>query len=143
MSFSSPVQHELNTLFLGEKIGEGEFRAVYEHGFDPSLVVKIEDDVRRVFCNVAEWQLWQEAQSRPSIARWLAPCVAISQSGSVLIQKRTKPVTKMPDEMPDIFCDMHLGNVGRYRGRVVVHDYAFHRLADKALRTLNMRSPIR
>lgn len=119
------TQGELNDLFVGDEIARGTYRTVYAHALDPTLVIKIEH-AARCFCNAAEWDIWGEIRDRPEIARWFAPCVAISFSGSVLIQKRTAPLTKLPAQLPNFLCDIKPANFGRYRGRVVAHDYGNH-----------------
>jgi hypothetical protein len=127
------VQHELNCLLLGDRLGAGQFREVYAHATDPSLVVKLELSNSKAFSNAMEWELWQEVQYCPDIARWFAPCVDISHSGSVLIQKRTKPITKLPAMLPNLFTDLKPANFGRYKGNVVAHDYANNRFISNAL----------
>lgn len=133
------VQLDLNDLFIGDYISRGEYRSVYACGLDPSLVVKIEPRDTKRFCNQIEWGTWKEAEAGyPEIAKWLAPCKSISAQGSVLLQARTKPIKKLPKELPDIFADVKLENFGLYKGRIVCHDYGNNRIWDKALKRFKM-----
>jgi len=133
--FHSTVAQEFFYLFCGEQIGEGQFRQVYRHGTDPSLVVKF-DLTNAGFHNVQEWLLWREAEDCGyDIRHWLAPCCAISQSGSVLIQQRTDslPRASLPAWVPSVLTDLKPDNWGLLDGRPVCHDYALTLLYDKAL----------
>jgi len=132
------VQMELNDLFVGDLIGAGTYREVYAHALDPSLVVKVELRPRG-FSNVAEWEVWQESEGYPDIRRWLAPCVAISFSGSVLVQRRTQPITRLPKELPDFLCDIKRSNFGRIGRQVVAHDYGNHPHYTRSFRRWRMR----
>lgn len=113
-------------LIVGDRIGSGCYRDVYECLLDPSLVVKVEKDVS-CFHNVREWANWQELCEAPAWRKWVAPCEAISPQGKYLLQSRTKPVTlsALPEKVPAFFTDKKVGNWGRLPdGRVVCHDYA-------------------
>lgn len=131
--FPECVQGEFNDLILGDLLGEGSFRKVYALPFAPHLVAKIELRASGEFENVAEWHVWNELQNTPW-ARWLAPCEAISFNGSVLIQRRTQPIARLPKEVPSFMCDLKPANFGRLSGRVVAHDYGHHRLFTRGLR---------
>lgn len=128
--FSLPpsLQLDFNNLFVGDRIGAGYSRTVYEHALDPNLVIKIETADTRDFANPSEWNLWRQSADYPEVRRWLAPCLHISPNGTVLIQARTTPVKRMPKELPDFFTDVKLANLGLYKGRIVVHDYALTRM---------------
>lgn len=115
---------ELENFILGEKLGQGAYRAVYVYRPDPTLVIKVET-LNRAFANVHEWDIWQRfAPGRNK--RWLAPCVEISDHGTFLLQKRTTPITKreMPKAIPSFLTDEKAVNWGRLDGKVVCHDYA-------------------
>ena len=111
-------------LFLGKKLGSGIARDVYEF-VDPAMVVKVaRDDYPGERQNVAEWLTW-ECVEYTELAKWFAPCVLISKSGSLLLQKRTQPVStqELPTHVPSFFTDLKLENWGRLGKRVVCHDY--------------------
>lgn len=135
---SEGVLDEFVNLMIGDMIGEGAFRKVYECKLDPSLVVKIENTANREFPNVHEWAIWQEVEFHDILSKWYAPCVQISHSGSVLLQKRTKPLRKMPEMVPELFADVKRENFGLYQGRPVMHDYGNHSFYDIAKRKFRM-----
>lgn len=116
---------DFERLFLGKHLGTGAFRAVYEHGLDPKAVIKAELN-EECFHNVNEWIVWNDLRFRQDAAKWLAPCIAISPGGHILVQARTKPITKaqMPTKVPRFLTDIKTDNWGLYRGRPVCHDYA-------------------
>ncbi|CCG43263.1 hypothetical protein [Magnetospirillum molischianum] len=131
------VQHEFNDLLLGDKLGSGCYRDVYELAINPRLVMKIEIRDSRQFCNVCEWEVWNELRGT-EWEKFLAPCRWISHSGSVLIQERTEPITKLPTQLPSFMTDIKLSNLGKIGRRVVAHDYAFHKFFTRGLKGVKM-----
>ena len=129
---------QIYCMMLGDYIGCGAHRHVYKHGYDDTLVVKLECKVGS-FQNVIEWETWQSVQST-DLAKWFAPCVAISANGEVLVQRRTTPATKYPDKIPAFFTDTKLGNYGVLVPRTgdpeeqfVCHDYGLHLMLEKGM----------
>lgn len=131
------VKHDgLRGLLLGERLGYGQNRIVYECGFDPSLVVKVELGTTHRQ-NFAEWQLWtvvseaatdSEGDARrrfKELQRWLCPVVRLSEYGGFLVMRRTQPIpeAKLPKRMPAPLFDFKPANFGLLDGRVVCHDY--------------------
>jgi hypothetical protein len=126
---------ELCNMVLGEKIGTGAYRDVYANALDPELVVKVEMQ-KGSFANILEWEFWQHNRHEPSVRKFLAPCVHISDSGLVLIQRRTYPLSSkksLPKKVPSIIDDVHEGNWGHlgFGGPVVCHDYGNLNLSQK------------
>lgn len=123
-AWGETVQLECIGLMLGERLGAGISRTVYECAIDPKFVVKVEPQGRQ-FANIMEWEIWT-ALSGTAAARWLAPCRTISACGSVLIQARTQPLrrSELPDHMPLWLTDFKQSNYGKLKGKVVCHDYA-------------------
>lgn len=117
-------------LLLGDYIGAGSFREVYKMRFVENYVIKIETG--KTFYNVAEWEAWQECPTE--LARWLAPCIHISDCGTCLIQARVTPVKRRPVKIPNWLDDNKLGNWGKYKGRLVCCDYGHHRLLKNSFR---------
>ncbi len=132
------VQCEFNDLMLGEKLGQGEFREVYEFRPDPSLVVKLELTDTKRFSNVHEWVIWNEVEDNPKLAKWFAPCKWISHSGSVLIQKRTEPIRRLPTMVPNLMADAKVENWGPYNGKPVMHDYGNHSFFEQATKRFRL-----
>lgn len=145
---SNFLNHELFNLVCGDVLGSGVARTVYEHRFDPTVVLKFEG-TRGSFQNVLEWETWQSVK-HSNLAHWFAPCIAISPNGAVLVQRRTTPPRNYPDLIPAFFTDTKLTNFGMlvpedadgdFRGeggQFVCHDYGLHLLLEKGL-TKRMR----
>lgn len=135
------VALDLVGMMLGKKLGEGQFREVYELAIDPSKVIKLECGAGD-FQNAMEWELWDEVRWTQH-ARWFAPCHAISACGSVLLMERTTPLVKPPPKttrIPAYLADTKLENFGRIGNRIVCHDYARNLLVSHGL-TSRMRKP--
>lgn len=117
---------ELRSAVLGELLGQGTGRQVYLCKVNSDLVVKIEENSRS-FQNVEEWQAWDWVSrgGAPDMAQWLAPCEFISNSGSVLVQRRVEPLRRgdLPAKVPAYLADLKLENFGMLNGRVVCCDY--------------------
>ena len=118
------INKEIYGTVVGKQIGRGMSRSVFVYALDPTLVIKIEDKSQS-FQNVREWEYWQENKDYKPIAQWLAPCVAISPCGSVLIQKRvhTLDQSRYPKTIPQFFSDTKYQNFGLLNGKFVCFDY--------------------
>lgn len=122
--WSRNVCEQVVDTMLGECIGTGIGRAVFEVAFNEHIVAKVENRARS-FQNVAEWLLWQDVADTAA-RKWFAPCHGISASGIVLIQARTDPIPRdRKVKVPDWFTDNKRANFGLYEGRVVCHDYGY------------------
>ena len=113
----------------GEKIGFGQYRDVYELKDNPRYVVKVERDMSTGrFCNATEYVNWCDLRFRKSIKPWLCPCVRITETSQVLIQKRAKPIEsidQLPKQVPAIFTDLKRSNWGILNKRPVLLDYPY------------------
>lgn len=110
---------------IGDKIGYGMSRGVYNWNPDGSLVTKIELGEGKWFQNIVEWKIWEELQYHTILKEWLAPCTGISEDGKILWQKRTEKclISKLPKYIPSCFTDEKASNWGMYKGKIVCHDY--------------------
>lgn len=127
--FEGVIPIDLFSLMCGKWLGGGISRGVYVLGTDPSLVIKIET-ANSSFQNAMEWEVWNVLERDDTDAmNWFAPCHYISPCGTILIQARTKPLDKSqaPKKVPVFFTDIKYQNFGMYDGRVVAHDYGFHK----------------
>lgn len=122
--------HDMFSMLIGPKIGEGCSRAVFTAQHDPDYVVKVETRPWRnypEFHNVQEWCTWDKAT--PKQRKWLAEPTRISPCGRVMIQKKTEPtediLADLPKLIPQVFCDTKLDNWGLLDGRFVCHDYGY------------------
>ena len=108
---------------LGEQLGSGMSRQVCIHPTDKNKVIKIENS-KSHFQNVIEWEMWQRYKNTQKVARWLAPCYAISHSGTFLVMERVKDIEKPPHQLPTFLNDHKLTNFGKMPdGRIVARDY--------------------
>lgn len=111
-------------MMCGEYIGGGLYRNVFRSRLNPDEVIKVEME-GGCFSNVHEWEVWQQVQFAPALAKWFAPCKFISPAGSVMIQARTTPCAKkdLPEKVPGFLTDLKVENWGWLGDRVVCHDY--------------------
>ena len=108
---------------LGEKIGEGESRAVYDYILDDRYVVKIAKKYPNN--NINEYETWQLVKEAPNLSKWFAKVKVISPCGHIMLQRKTKPCNFLPDKLPNFFTDIKADNFGYIGTRFVCHDYAF------------------
>lgn len=122
--FGGDVLRELAAFMLGDKLGRGMSRSVFNHPHDPTKVIKVENSASN-FQNVKEWELWQEVRYMKGIARWLAPCHYISYSGTFLVMEKTADLSpkQIPKKLPAFLTDHKAENFGTINGRVVCRDY--------------------
>ena len=122
-------------MLLGPLIAEGGSRKVYECALDPTLVVKL--DPFSPYSNRLENFIWNESRWKPDVQKWLAPVVSISDSGRILIQKRTTPLdhSKYPKRLPAFLTDTKYVNYGMLGKQFVCHDYDLTRIAEVGLST--------
>ncbi len=137
--FENTISKDLMTLVVGEKIGYGMARHVYEYLPDPSLVIKFEIGSKS-FQNVIEWETWQRVQWVKKIHEWFAPCVKISDCGTILLQKKThgKDRSKYPDRIPAYLTDTKFSNYGFIGNHLVCHDYGTNTMLENGM-TQRMR----
>jgi hypothetical protein len=110
---------------LGDKIGEGAYRAVYSFDMIPDTVIKVTNSEEP--CNILEMAVWNSVKDT-KYAKWFAPCLFISPEGGFLIQKRCvamKYEDKIPIRIPSFFTDIKHDNWGFIDGKLVCHDYQF------------------
>ena len=120
---SHSVLLEFVHFMTGKFIGGGMSRQVFEHPTDHTKVIKLEDSQKH-FQNVLEWELWNEVKDTPEISRWLAPCHAISYSGTFLIMSRAEDLAQGEKPLlPAFLTDHKIENFGRIKGKIVCRDY--------------------
>lgn len=129
---------------VGPEIGRGATRTVYHHRFDPDVVVKVCENSTHWHQNLMEWEAWMQIKRKPKVARWFAPCVAISQCGRIMIQKRAHDlnINDVPKMLPHFMDDFSVGNFGRYQNRIVARDYGtvlFGAFEDRINKPLTMK----
>ena len=113
-------------LICGEKIGSGLYRDVYVLKGYPEYVVKVEvDPSTGTFANVLEWNNYLMHGPWIFLGPWLAGCVAINETGRVLIQQRIEHRGPYPGKIPRMFTDLKRANFGYIGERFVCCDYSF------------------
>ena len=135
------TSREFFDVMVGDHIGSGAFREVFHMRNDPTVVIKFEMTAQS-FHNVFEWQLWQRLVSlKNPLKVWLAPCIDISASGGVLLQRFAEDIldTELPSKVPSFFTDMAPRNWGRYKKKIVCRDYGSTKLIDVACTDTEMR----
>lgn len=117
-------ERELESVLCGSLIAEGSARKVYHCKPNSRLVVKIERAARS-FQNVAESEIWSFVMGDKEMQKWFAPCVFISNAGTVLIQDKVEPLRQrdLPKSLPAFLVDLKIENFGVLDGRVVCCDY--------------------
>jgi hypothetical protein len=121
------VSSDLITCLVGEKIGSGCYRTVYEYNLDKKYVIKIEP--LNTNCNVTEYMLWNEIRGLTGnlawVKDWFAPVKWISPNGRVLVMQRTKVDYKKekPKKIPKFMWDVKEDNFGWIGNKFVCHDY--------------------
>jgi hypothetical protein len=134
------VNDALNWM-CGDIIAEGAYRKVFPYGPDPSrFVVKWEKGVTR-FCNITEYQIWEEL-CETEIGKWLAPVRSLSPCGIWLLQERCMPMglADRPKRVPEFFADIKPENWGLLGGKPVCFDYGNHALFTKAARRSRLKT---
>lgn len=145
--YIGPLKNSVMSMFVGDKIGSGSSRDVYNVLHDQSLVMKVETSAR-TFHNQTEYLIWQEVRDWP-ISDWFAPCVAIDSYGNVLFQKKTKGFDSERDfraaitrtrggVIPKVFDDIHYANFGLLNGAVTCHDYGYHGFFEQVARDMSI-----
>jgi hypothetical protein len=125
--FGTTLNREFFHLIVGQTLGAGEFRIVFEHLHRDDLVLKFETHAQS-FQNIAEWDFWNDNKKNKRVAQWLAPCEFISPCGIILAMKKTiRPVpADYPKTVPEFLTDLKRTNFGMYEGRLVAHDYGLY-----------------
>lgn len=127
------IGYDFLDFFMGDYLGKGYSRSVFEHKKDKKLVVKI--DINSKGSNFAEWETWKTVKGTKH-EKWFAPCMSISDNGKILIQQKCKPIEyfhTIPKMIPAYFNDVHMKNFGIYNGRLVCFDYALNNLLKMGL----------
>src|SRR6185437_13604034 len=136
--FKTTLSRDVSDMILGAHIATGATRMVYAHATQSDAVVKLEN-IANSFCNIYEEQVWYHVKDT-EFAQWFAPVLRISPNGTVLVMRRTMPVSinDLPKHVPAFFTDLKAENFGRMDGRIVCHDYGFHRFIERGM-TKKMR----
>ena len=119
------VMLEFTRFFLGDYLGKGVSRYVFDFKFNKNFVVKI--DISNWNANNAEYNIWEFVQHYPNLARWFAPVDKMSRCGRVLLQRKCKTDLKKelyPKKIPTFIGDVKYDNFGMLNGKIVCLDYS-------------------
>lgn len=130
--------------FIGNRIGEGCSRTVYEYTLDPKYVVKIPNSINGFSNNLIEFEIYGLLKGTEQ-DKWLAESKWCSSDGSVLIQRKTKEIgpKDLPDNLPSFFTDIKPSNFGKIGRQIVCHDYAASLLRFVALTNLKKTQKVK
>lgn len=136
------IKEDAFNFLCGRLIGRGMTRDVFECNLRKDVVIKVETpEVRCHFQNIQEWMVWGRVVNT-DFEQWFAPVLEMSPNGRILMMARTEPIgiAELPYRLPAFFTDFKLANFGRYRGRIVCHDYGSHLLMEEGM-TKRMKKP--
>jgi hypothetical protein len=122
---------------IGEKIGHGYYREVFQYALNPRLVVK--RIRKRVDCqheNITEYTNWRNLREITTISDLLVPVEDISVCGRYLLMLKTSPIVNMqlsslPKYVPVGYCDGKIDQLSRLNKRTMIHDYGCNILRPK------------
>lgn len=120
------ISRDMFLLMCGDIIGRGSFRDVFQYNLNSNWVVKIQRN-NDEFSNIKEFEIWCFVKGT-EFEKYFAPCYWMSPDGKVLLQHKTKPITKIrrpPEFIPSFFTDVKDDNFGFIGRRFVAHDYDF------------------
>lgn len=130
--FSGEFKNGYGNEMIGDKIGEGVARQVYEWKLDKDLVIKIQKKGLS-YCvghqNIMEYMSWL-AVKKNNFGKYFAPCIRISPCGGVLLQRRVEKSNTYPDVLPEYLTDTKRGNYGILDGQFVCCDYGTNALME-------------
>lgn len=135
------ISDSLLDLCIGDIIGEGYSRVVYEWLPDPTLVLKVARDdnmYKGIASNIAEFELWERVafgSYYEEAKEWLAPVNMISKDGRCMLMAKTESLraSELPKKVPCWMTDIKQDNVGLFEGRIVFHDYAMNLIPENGL----------
>jgi hypothetical protein len=110
------------------RLGSGLYRTVFGIWDSEKWVMKVANSAEGADANRDEWQVWCYLRERHKSNRLLAPCLGISDDGSVLLMRRTTICNEaqVPKRVPVWMTDLKVQNWGMMDGRAVCHDYSTH-----------------
>jgi hypothetical protein len=128
ISHLQDVNTDLILMMLGQKIGSGSYRSVYNYNMNDKLVVKIEPNSTEQ--NISEFIMWDEIrglkEDKAWVKDWFAPIHWCSPNGKILIMEKTFQKNKpKPKEIPKFLSDVKSANFGWIGNKYVCHDYGF------------------
>lgn len=114
---------ELIDFILGDFLGYGVSRLVFDYNPDPKYVIKI--DTSTYNANALEFHIWNDVKET-KYAKWFAPIKHMSPCGRILLQRKCKfdHLENYPTKIPEFMSDIKSDNFGWLNGQFVCVDYA-------------------
>lgn len=111
-------------LHVGESVGFGMARNVFESKLNPSIVIKVENG-KGSFQNIVEFETWNNVREYGNayFMKWFCPVLHISDCGRILVMAKAKKATRYPTNIPVFLTDTKKNNYGVHNGRFVCLDY--------------------
>ncbi len=117
---------------LGQEIGRGNHRIVYNHLNNIEVVIKKNFKLYKgVNCNEVEFKVWKNIQSS-KFEKFFCPVEDVTPCFSYLIMAKARPLTSSIKTLPlqhlpkELQCDLHRReNWGILNSNIVVVDYGF------------------
>lgn len=116
---------ELRRLLVGEMIGFGATRRVFDCKLSNKFVVKIQ--YVGGFHNAIEFEVWEAVGPAYWWSRWFAECIFISNDGKLLIQEKVdmeRAYSEYPKKIPRFFTDIKYDNYGFVGNQLKCVDYS-------------------
>jgi len=117
---------DLARFCLGDYIGGGEYRLVFDFDLIPNTVIKF-CSANDCQANWVEYSIWQSVKNTKN-AKWFCPVIDISPCGRFLLMEKARKIKddeKLPKKVPNYFSDIKRSNFGFIGDRIVCTDYQF------------------
>lgn len=138
--FGLHIATDMMDLMIGDLLGRGSYRDVYELIIDKRYVLKIANHDSGMHHNVLEFQFWSNLDEE--LRQHFAPIHWISAGGNILIQSRVDPVpTQTPLELmlPDVW-DIKRENLGMLNGKPVIIDLGLTQFKDFKMKKVQFKA---
>lgn len=125
--YTSEAVQAIEGALIGDEIGRGAFRIVYDCPLDPSVVVKVAFNSIGARHNIIENKVWDEVCEVPQFRKHFAPVISISDNGRFMVMKRADMPSDRklyPSKVPHFFTDLKYQNYGFIGKDFVCVDYA-------------------
>lgn len=126
---------------LGEKIGKGFYREVYQYTGNTNWVIKVIRPNRKkcLHENKTEYENWSNLREVSLISKLLTPVVDMSTCGRFLLMEKTEPlgtndIEKLPKYAPVGYYDGHINQLSKLNNKIVIHDYGCNLLKPRLRR---------
>jgi hypothetical protein len=123
------VSIEFFRAMLGDLLGEGRDRYVFQSVFNKNEVIKFDMSLEN--SNVIEWTVWNDIKHDKATAKWFAPVIKMSPCGRVLVMRKAdmyRDRSTYPKRLPSFFGDIKYTNFGFIGNQCVCVDYAINYL---------------